>query len=127
VLAIGDAAGLVKPTTGGGIHYSILSASLASGVAVKALAQNRLGAADLRTYQSQWRRRLASEFQAQWVLRRIAEKMTDRQIDALFELALTDGVMPIVQRTASFNHHRPLIQALLRHTPARQIFWPAGG
>ena len=42
-----------------------------------------------------------------------------------FELALTDGVMPIVARTASFNHHRPLIQALLRHVPARRIFWPA--
>jgi len=34
-------------------------------------------------------------------------------------------VMPIVQRTANFNHHRHLISALLRHAPARQIFWPA--
>jgi hypothetical protein len=51
--------------------------------------------------------------------------MSDRQIDALFDLALTDGVMPIVQRTAAFNHHRPLISALLRHAPARRIFWPA--
>jgi hypothetical protein len=68
---------------------------------------------------------LSGEFHAQWALRRLAERMSDRQIDALFELALTDGVMPIVQRTASFNHHRPLISALLRHAPARQIFWPA--
>jgi digeranylgeranylglycerophospholipid reductase len=30
MMAIGDAAGLVKPTTGGGIHYSILSAALAA-------------------------------------------------------------------------------------------------
>ncbi len=51
--------------------------------------------------------------------------MSDRQIDALFELTLSDGVMPIVQRTANFNHHRHLIGALLRHAPARQIFWPA--
>lgn len=127
LLVVGDAAGLVKPTTGGGIHYSLLSASLASDVAARALAENRLDARSLRVYQSRWRRRLAAEFQAQWVLRRIAEKMTDRQIDALFELALTDGVMPIVQRTASFNHHRPLINALLRHTPARHIFRPARG
>ena len=125
LLVVGDAAGLVKPTTGGGIHYSILSASLAADVAVRALAENRLDARSLRVYQSRWRRRLAGEFQAQWVLRRIAERMTDKQIDALFELALTDGVIPIVQRTASFNHHRPLINALLRHTPARHIFRPA--
>ena len=38
MLAIGDAAGLVKPTTGGGIHYSIVSAALAADVAVGALA-----------------------------------------------------------------------------------------
>jgi hypothetical protein len=35
--------------------------------------------------------------------------------------------MPIVARTAAFNHHRPLIHALLRHTPARRILWPARG
>src|SRR5206468_10016483 len=30
LLVVGDAAGLVKPTTGGGIYYSLLSASLAA-------------------------------------------------------------------------------------------------
>jgi geranylgeranyl reductase family protein len=124
LVVIGDAAGLVKPTTGGGIYYSVVSASLACDVAERALASDRLDAASLRAYETEWRRRLAGEFQAQWLLRRLAERMTDRQIDALFELALTDGVMPIVQRTATFNHHRPLINALLRHGPARQIFRP---
>lgn len=125
LLVVGDGAGLVKPTTGGGIHYSIVSASLACDVAEEALRRDRLGAPALSAYQSRWRRRLAGEFHAQWVLRRLAERLSDRQIDALFNLALTDGVMPIVQRTANFNHHRPLISALLRHAPARQIFWPA--
>ena len=31
--------------------------------------------------------------------------------------------MPIVRKTASFNRHRRLILALLRHQPARQIFF----
>jgi len=125
LLAIGDAAGLVKPTTGGGIHYSLVSASLAADVAEDGLRRDDLSGAALRPYETRWRRRLAAEFQAQWLLRRVAEQMSDRQIDALFDLALTDGVMPIVQRTAAFNHHRPLINALLRHAPARRIFWPA--
>lgn len=125
LLVVGDAAGLVKPTTGGGIHYSIVSSSLACDVAETALRRDRLEAGALSVYQSRWRRRLAGEFHAQWALRRLAERMSDRQIDALFELTLSDGVMPIVQRTANFNHHRHLIGALLRHGPARQIFWPA--
>jgi len=94
-------------------------------VAETALRRDRLEATALSVYQSRWRRRLSGEFHAQWALRRLAEHMNDRQIDALFELTLSDGVMPIVQRTANFNHHRHLISALLRHGPARQIFWPA--
>jgi digeranylgeranylglycerophospholipid reductase len=127
LMVVGDAAGLVKPTTGGGIYYSILSAEIASAVGARALATNRLEAAALKAYETQWRRRLSGEFHAQWALRNLAQRMSDRQIDALFELALTDGVMPIVARTAAFNQHRPLIHALLRHTPARRILWPARG
>ena len=39
LLAIGDAAGLVKPTTGGGIYYSLVSAALAADVLDEALSQ----------------------------------------------------------------------------------------
>ena len=40
LLAVGDAAGLVKPTTGGGIYYSVLSGSLAADVGSRALRKN---------------------------------------------------------------------------------------
>ena len=43
--------------------------------------------------------------------------------DSLFALARTDGIMPIVRKTAQFNHHRHLIRALLRHPPARKILF----
>ena len=49
--------------------------------------------------------------------------MSDAEIENLFELARTDGVMPIVRRTASFNRHRELILALFKHPPARQILF----
>ena len=49
--------------------------------------------------------------------------MRDEDIESLFELALTDGVMPIVRRTATFNRHRHLILALFKHPPARQILF----
>ena len=42
-------------------------------------------------------------------------------MDAFFELARTDGVMPIVRKTAKFNEHRDLILSLLRHSPARRV------
>ena len=41
----------------------------------------------------------------------------------LFELAQTDGIMPIVRRTARFNRHRDLILSLFKHPPARRLFF----
>jgi digeranylgeranylglycerophospholipid reductase len=122
-LVIGDAAGLVKPTTGGGIHYSIWSAALAADVAVDALAADRLDAAALASYERQWRDRLGEEFAEQRSLRDLVTRLDDKEIDTLFELARTDGIMPIVRKTAQFNHHRHLIRALLRHPPARKILF----
>ena len=123
LLAIGDAAGLVKPTTGGGIHYSILSASIAADVALDALASDRLSAASLATYERRWRAELADEFVAQQALRDVATDLSDQAIDSFFELAHTDGIMPIVRATARFNEHRPLIRALFKHPPARRILF----
>jgi flavin-dependent dehydrogenase len=123
LLAIGDAAGLVKPTTGGGIHYSIVSASLASDVAVDALANDRLDMASLANYERRWRAELEDEFDAQQELRDVVTGLSDQAIDSFFELAHTDGIMPIVRATARFNEHRPLIRALFKHPPARRILF----
>ena len=122
-LVVGDAAGLVKPTTGGGIHYSVWSAALAADVAVDALAADRLDAAALASYERQWRDRLGEEFAEQRSLRDLATRLSDQEINELFDLARTDGIMPIVRKTAQFNHHRHLIRALLRHPPARKILF----
>lgn len=123
VIAIGDAAGLVKPTTGGGIYYSILSAALAADVAVDALRRDRLDAATLSAYERAWRSELGDELKAQHALRTVAAELTDEGIDRLFELARTDGIMPIVRSTARFNRHRELIRALFRHPPARRVLF----
>jgi flavin-dependent dehydrogenase len=121
LLAVGDAAGLVKATTGGGIYYSLVSASLAADVLSRALRDDRLDTLTLSRYQSLWQKRLGPELKAQYALRELAQSMDDERIDALFDLAHTNGVMPIVRRTARFNQHRDLILSLLKHPPARRL------
>jgi digeranylgeranylglycerophospholipid reductase len=121
LLAVGDAAGLVKGTTGGGIHYGLVSAGIAADVLARALLSDDLGAASLSAYESEWRKRLGPELRWQLMLRRIAQRLSDPAIDAVFELARTDGLMPILERTAAFDRQRPFISALLRHPPARRL------
>ena len=125
VVVLGDAAGLVKPTTGGGIYYSLLSASLAVETMTAALSADDVSADALSGYQTLWRKRLGSELRWQLALRRVAQRLSDPDIDGLFELARTDGLMPLVRRTAAFNHHREFIVALLKHPPARRVLFRA--
>jgi len=123
VLAVGDAAGLVKPTTGGGIYYSVVSGEIAAEVLGSRLAVNDLSANAMREYEQRWRTRFQSEFTAQLALRFVAQRMRDTDIDALFSLATTDGILPLVRQTARFNRHRDFILALLRHQPARRALF----
>ena len=123
VLAVGDAAGLVKPTTGGGIYYSVISGEIAAEVLHSRLAVGDLSAAAMREYEVRWRGRFQSEFTAQLALRYVAQRMRDTDIDALFSLATTDGILPLVRKTARFNRHRDFILALLRHQPARRALF----
>ena len=123
VLAVGDAAGLVKATTGGGIYYSLVSAAAGATVLAAALDRDTLDAGTLRQYEQRWRSRIGSELRAQLALRMLAHRLGDRDIEALFELARTNGVMPIVRRTARFNNHRELIVSLFKHPPARRLLF----
>jgi len=123
VLAVGDAAGLVKPTTGGGIYYSVVSGEIAGEILSAGLTSGDLSASAIREYEERWRGRFQSEFTAQHALRFVAQRMRDADIDALFTLATTDGILPLVRQTARFNRHRDFILALLRHQPARRALF----
>lgn len=123
VLAVGDAAGLVKPTTGGGIYYSVVSGEIAADVLNANLRSGDLSAKAMAAYEQRWHGRFQSEFSAQLALRFVAQKMRDADIDALFNLATTDGILPLVRQTARFNKHREFILALLKHPPARRALF----
>jgi flavin-dependent dehydrogenase len=121
IVAVGDAAGLVKPTTGGGIYYGLLSGAIAAGVLGPALARNRLDARTLGRYETRWRSRLGQEIRVGLAFRRIAQRLSDASIDALIDLARVNGIVPLLQETASFNWHRKAAVALLASPSIRSI------
>jgi len=61
VLAVGDAAGQTKPTTGGGIYYGILSAKAAANTANLAFKTGDFSSATLRNYEKKWRKQIWPE------------------------------------------------------------------
>jgi digeranylgeranylglycerophospholipid reductase len=125
ILAVGDAAGLTKPTTGGGIFYGLLSASLAAETLAEALRQDRLGVPDLRRYEGRWRARLDPHLRVSSYLRRLLVKLSDAEIEGLLEALVSDEVQGVIRRTAQFNWHGEIIRSVLRQRGIRSALFRA--
>ena len=121
VVAVGDAAGLTKPTTGGGIFYSLLSGSLAAEALVPALRQDQLGESALRAYERRWKARLDSHLRISSYLRRLCMKLSDEEIETLLAAVASDDLRQEIRRTAHFNWHGGLIRSLLRQPGIKSI------
>jgi geranylgeranyl reductase family protein len=121
LIAVGDAAGLVKPVTGGGIFYGMLSAAYAAETLDEALRADDLRAERLARYERRWRARLGPEMRAGLWFRRMLGRLTDREFDWLVEVAGSAGVREVVARYARFNWHRAGILALLRLADIRRL------
>ncbi len=120
VVAIGDAAGLVKPTTGGGIYYSILSGVMAAEALADALRRDELGERQLRACEDGWRAKLGPDIRAGLAFRALATRIGDRGIQAVIDVARVDGIIPLLKETADFNWHRKAALALLKHPSVRK-------
>ena len=55
VLLCGDAAGLINPITGEGIHYAMYSGRIAADIAHTALEKNKMNQSFLSTYEKKWK------------------------------------------------------------------------
>ncbi len=82
-LAVGDAAGQVKPTSGGGIYPGLVSAKIAGEVAAAAAQEGDASAARLQEYENRWRRAVGRELRLGMIVHRMRAGMTDSEVDDL--------------------------------------------
>jgi digeranylgeranylglycerophospholipid reductase len=122
LLVVGDAGGFTKPTTGGGIFYSLLTGAIGAETLIEGFNAGRLDAGFLSRYEERWRQRLGTELRVGDWLRRIVTRCSDEQIDALVRGLASDEMRRLVERTARFNWHRDFIMALTRHGGLTSLF-----
>ena len=54
--------------------------------------------------------------------RRLAERLSDREIDDLFRIVQSDGVLSTLTKKARFDWHTDVIRFALRHPALGSIF-----
>lgn len=122
VIAVGDAAGQTKPTTGGGLYYGLLCAEEAAVTILEAFASGDFSAKTLRRYESRWKTKIGRELRIGRYFRRLGERLTDRDLDDIVRLLKTDGILATVRKKASFDWHKDVISFALRHPQLGRIF-----
>ncbi|HEX79076.1 MAG TPA: NAD(P)/FAD-dependent oxidoreductase [Dehalococcoidia bacterium] len=92
VIVVGDAAGQVKPTTGGGIYFGLLSGEIAAEHLKKALEVDDLSSKRLAGYEREWKQKLGQELKICYWARRIFEGLSDKKINCVCDIITKYGI-----------------------------------
>ena len=117
LVVVGDAAGQVKPTTGGGIYFGLLSAEIAADTLHRGLTNDTLSARYLADYERRWRQKLGRELEIDYYTRKFYERLSDQQIDKMFDIIKSHGIDEALlkAKNLSFDWHSRAILRLMGH------------
>lgn len=126
IILVGDTAGQVKPTTGGGIYYGMLCAECAYETVKESFEMKEFSENNLKRYQKRWEKEIGWEIKAGRIFRKMYRKLDDEKIDALLELLESDEIQKIIKEESHFDRHGKLIFCLLRSPEVIKIIGKAG-
>lgn len=124
ILLIGDAAGQVKTTTGGGIYYGLIGAELAAQTLIDTFERNDFSESTMSQYERLWKEKLGQEISNGIMLRKIYAGLSDAKIDSLINFASRDGVAPLIRNKAKFDWQKRFFSFLLKKCEIRKILTP---
>jgi len=91
LLVVGDSAGHVKSTSGGGIYFGLKAADIAGKVAVKRLEDDKIEAAELSLYEEKWKKEFGRELRFTSFARKLVDRFSDEELDQFFKLVVEDS------------------------------------
>ena len=124
LLIVGDAAGQVKPTTGGGVILGGLCGTIAGKIAAEAVNLRKFDENFLRRYEESWRRELGREFKYMLWARRILNALSDHMIDKGFELIIKEGLHETISYKGDMDFQSSVILELLRRRKILRMLIP---
>lgn len=121
VLVVGEAASQVKTTTGGGIFFGLLCSDIASEVIIEKLYKGSFSMQELAEYEQIWKKAIQKEILVGYYTRKMCGMLSDCQIESMFQLAKSDGILPLIKKKGNFDWHSDLILDLAKKAPVQSI------
>jgi flavin-dependent dehydrogenase len=121
ILIVGDAAGQVKPTSGGGIYPGTLCAKIAGTVAGQAVAQSDTSKDALMAYDTQWRSEVGRELVTGLRIREGLNKLSDDDLNYVIGALDDEQMLDIVSRYGDMDRPSLVIRKLIFSTKAPHL------
>ena len=119
VLLVGDAAGQVKPFSGGGIYTGLVGARHAAAAALSAFAANDFSARTLSRYERDWKREIGRELRRSLRLRRVGLALGDAHVERVVRaLSASGGLQSLAVRHGDIDYPSRVLLRLARSAPA---------
>ena len=117
LLVVGEAAGQVKPTTGGGIYYGLICADIAADTLHEAFQLHEFSESRLASYEKRWRARLDREIKIGNLSQRFYRMLGNQQIEGLYNFISRNGMPQFIAELDDFpfDWHSDLILKTLKH------------
>lgn len=112
-LIVGDAAGQVKPTSGGGIYPGAVCAKIAGEVAANAALNNNLANNHLIQYETKWRKSIGKELDIGFRFRKISNNFSDNDWNEIISALNNDKVRDIITEYGDIDHPSVLMKKLI--------------
>ena len=116
-MVVGDAAGQVKPTTGGGVILGGVCAAICGQIVAEASESDYSGEI-LEKYERIWRERLGEEFRTMLRARKLANRLSDGIIDKLFKVVIESNLQETLSKIGDMDFQRNVLLVLWKRLPS---------
>ncbi|MHA1229826.1 MAG: geranylgeranyl reductase family protein [Candidatus Helarchaeota archaeon] len=113
ILLVGDVAGHVKATTGGGVIMGGLCSKIAAKIAVEAILNDDFTSKTLKKYDMNWKKYYGKEFYVMNMIRSIINLVPDQLIDILFKTINESSITQIIEEYGDMDFQSGVVKKLL--------------
>jgi len=112
-LLVGDAAGQVKPTSGGGIYTGSLCAKIAGEIGGYAALTGKTDEKTLLEYERRWRDKLGNELEFGWLAHQALSSLSDHELDRILSFIDHAKIKRLIEKEGDIDYPSRLVKAFL--------------
>lgn len=117
-LLVGDAAGIVKPLTGGGIYTGIVAAKHAARTLSEAYESEDFSSRFLSRYQKYWKRELGTELYLDGLVQKYFTSLSDGVLDSIYRILARPQNVSLINRMGDIDFPSKVVTGMLLRNPS---------